>query len=307
MTGVTEGHLALHYQGSRGGRDAALLDIAQDHALCVITRAGLFQRELVFKGGTALRKFRAGHSGRFSTDMDFSAPEPEVGMSVLTTLDGAELSGFRFRVSPQDDGYRRANLTLETPLGIPQLGAKVEFSRYRTTLPPETLNPVSLPIHRRYGFDVPAVPVTRLEEAIAEKLARFRRVSLARDLYDLYWFSAHGPFNEPLVRRLWVLKTYRDIVIDGRASRPIDPADVLGTRESERFREEDIGHLTRPVDIPKWLARVHARFHFLRNLTVDEARWAIADPRHRNEVERELDSFRDEIWHREQPPGPRKE
>ena len=57
---ITEGHLARHYQGRRGGRGPALLDIAQDHALALLHAAGLFQRGLVFKGGTSLRKFRAG-------------------------------------------------------------------------------------------------------------------------------------------------------------------------------------------------------------------------------------------------------
>ena len=68
---ITEGHLARHYQGRRGGRGPALLDIAQDHALALLHAAGLFQRGLVFKGGTSLRKFRAGAAGRFSTDLDF--------------------------------------------------------------------------------------------------------------------------------------------------------------------------------------------------------------------------------------------
>jgi len=52
MTRITEGHLARHYQGVRGGRDAALLDIAQDHALHLLHNSGLFDRGLVFKGGT---------------------------------------------------------------------------------------------------------------------------------------------------------------------------------------------------------------------------------------------------------------
>lgn len=33
MTRIAEGYLARPYQGVKGGRDAALLDIAQDHAL----------------------------------------------------------------------------------------------------------------------------------------------------------------------------------------------------------------------------------------------------------------------------------
>lgn len=41
MTRITEGHLARHYQGLKGGRDAALLDIAQGHALHVLHNSGL--------------------------------------------------------------------------------------------------------------------------------------------------------------------------------------------------------------------------------------------------------------------------
>ncbi|SHI58491.1 hypothetical protein SAMN02745244_00651 [Tessaracoccus bendigoensis DSM 12906] len=56
MSRVTEGYLVRHYQGAKGGRDAALLDIAQDHALHLLHEAGLFDHGLVFKGGTALRE-----------------------------------------------------------------------------------------------------------------------------------------------------------------------------------------------------------------------------------------------------------
>ena len=72
---ITEGYLVRHYQGAAGARDAALLDVAQDHLLMHLHSVGLFDQELVFKGGTALRKFRAGNLGRFSTDLDFSVPD----------------------------------------------------------------------------------------------------------------------------------------------------------------------------------------------------------------------------------------
>ena len=65
---------------------------------------------------------------------------------------------------------------------------------------------------------------------MAEKLARFRRVSLARDLYDLWWFATSGVLDEALVRRLWVLKVYRDVVVDGRGVKPIDPDDLVVPR-----------------------------------------------------------------------------
>ncbi len=97
MSPLTEGHFARHYQGMRGARDAAMLDIAQDHALYLLAEAGLFERGLVFKGGTALRKYRAGTSGRFSTDLDFAAADEDLALDVLTALDGAQAHGFANR------------------------------------------------------------------------------------------------------------------------------------------------------------------------------------------------------------------
>lgn len=43
---ITEGYLVRHYQGAAGARDAALLDIAQDHLLTHLHTAGLFDRGL---------------------------------------------------------------------------------------------------------------------------------------------------------------------------------------------------------------------------------------------------------------------
>lgn len=83
------------------------------------------------------------------------------------------------------DDVRRGDLRVETPFGTPDIGAKLELSPHGLAMPAEVLEPVPQVIHGRYGFDLPALPVVRMEEAIAEKLARYRRVSLARDLYDL--------------------------------------------------------------------------------------------------------------------------
>lgn len=137
MTRVTEGHLVRHYQGIKGGRDAALLDIAQDHAIYRLHQAGLFDRGLVFKGGTALRKFRAGNAGRFSTDLDFAAPS----LATLQALDEVEINGFSFAIENLGDDGRRGDLRVETPFGSPQLGAKVELARHELNLAAETITP----------------------------------------------------------------------------------------------------------------------------------------------------------------------
>lgn len=292
MTRITEGHLVRHYQGVKGGRDAALLDIAQDHALHLLHEAGLFDRGLVFKGGTALRKFRAGNAGRFSTDLDFAAPSEELALSALQALDGVEVDGFAFDVRNLGDDGRRGDLTVRTPFGTPRLGAKVELARHVLSLEPEHLRPVLLPIHARYDFELPSTPVVRSEEAVAEKLARFRRVSLARDLYDLWWFAASGPLDEALVRRLWVLKVYRDVVVDGRGIKPIDPHGVLRARTARDFRPEDIGYLTRPLRIDEWISAVRTRYAFIADFDEDERRWVECNERDLYQVDSTLKSFR---------------
>lgn len=291
MTRITEGHLVRHYQGARGGRDAALLDIAQDHALQLLHQAGLFRQGLVFKGGTALRKLRAGNAGRFSTDLDFAAPGEDLPLAVLQALDGAELDGFSFAIANLGDDGRRGDLRVMTPFGSPQLGAKVELARHRLSLAPDLLEPVRLPIHDRYDFAPLPIPVIKVEEAVAEKLARYRRVSLARDLYDLQWYAGAGAIDEPLIRRLWVLKVYRDIVVDRRGDKPIDPADVLAARTAKDFRREDIGYLTKPVRIDQWIGTVRSRYAFLSDLDDEERRWAECSERDLYEVEKALADF----------------
>lgn len=292
MTRITEGYLARHYQGVRGGRDAALLDIAQDHALRLLHNAGLFARGLVFKGGTALRKFRAGNAGRFSTDLDFAAPDEEVALAALQALDSVEVDGFTFAIENLGDDGRRGDLLVDTPFGRPQLGAKIELARYALSLAPDVLEPVRLPIHDRYDFILPPTPVVRIEEAVAEKLARYRRVSLARDLYDLQWFATSGAFDESLIRRLWILKVYRDVVVDCRGTKPVDPQEILRPRDEREFRQEDIGYLTKPVRIKEWIAIVRSRYAFLARLDAEQQRWAQCNERDLHEVETALASFR---------------
>ncbi|MCL2466445.1 MAG: nucleotidyl transferase AbiEii/AbiGii toxin family protein [Micrococcales bacterium] len=285
---ITEGHLVRHYQGARGARDAALLDIAQDHALHLLDAAGLFDRGLVFKGGTALRKYRAGNAGRFSTDLDFAAPGDALALDALAALDGTAIDGFSFQVTGLGAEGRRGDLHVGTPFGSPNLGAKIELARHPLSLATHCLEPVPMPIHRTYSIEVPTVPVIRREEAAAEKLARFRRVCLVRDLYDLQWFATHSVMDADLVRRLWVLKTYRDVVVDHRGDRPFHPDDVLCSRKAAGLAHEDIGYLTQPVRIDRWLAIVRSRYAFLADLRSDEAQWCAANPRDLHAVTTEL-------------------
>lgn len=287
---ITEGYLSQHYQGRSGGRDPALLDIAQDHAIALLQSQGVFDLGVVLKGGTALRKCRAGNAGRFSTDLDFAVEDEATAALLLDTLDGAEVDGFGFTLRNRD-GDRRADLVVDTPFGRPSLAAKVDLSTRGLWLSPVEEPPIPLPIHKRYDVVIQSIPVMALEEQISEKLARYRRASLARDLYDLAW-CAGRPFDEALVRRMWVLKCYFDIVDDGLGTKPIAATDVLAARTESSFASEQIGYLTKPVDVDGWVRAVRTRFSFLEQLTDEEMEWAEANPGDRWAAQQAVEAFR---------------
>jgi len=88
---ITQGYLSRHFQGRSGMADAALLDVAQDYALKHLHDHGVFSLGIALKGGTALRKFRAGNAGRFSTDLDFAAPDADSAGRFTTDMSSAFL------------------------------------------------------------------------------------------------------------------------------------------------------------------------------------------------------------------------
>ncbi len=242
----------------------------------------------MFKGGTSLRKCRAGNDGRFSTDLDFAAPDEDTVLETCGVIDGTRVGGFEYHLDSDRGDGRHWRLRVSHPdLGAPNIAASVEFARRPLALPPVNLGFVQVPIHKHYGFRLPVLPVVAEAEACAEKLARYRRVSLGRDLYDLNHFAGRA-INEALVRRLWVLKVWGDVVDDRRGVGPLDPDEVLHERRERDFEPDSIGVLTRPVDLLAWEARVRARFAFLAALDGDERRWAACDERHRREVEAQL-------------------
>lgn len=286
---LTEAIVGLHGAGRSDTYGAALLDVAQDHLLWLLAELGHFDDgSLVFKGGTSLRKCRLGGAGRFSTDLDLVAPDDDTVVEVCEAIDGATVAGFRFSLAAaRGDGRHWGLQVTHSRLGPPDVVASVEFARRPLIVVPEALGFVAVPVHRAYEIDLPILPVISESEACAEKLARYRRVALGRDVYDLAQF-ANRPIDERLVRRLWVLKVWGDVVDEGRGSKPLDAADVIAERAERDFAPESIGKLTQPVHIAAWERRVRDRFGFLTDMDGDEQRWASCDPRHRVEIDEAL-------------------
>ena len=288
---ITEGYLARHYRGRKGGRAPALLDVAQDYALKIVADSGLFTLGLTFKGGTALRKYLVGTAGRFSTDLDFAAEEEGIGDLLFETLDGKELYDVRFSIEIDTPG-RRGRLNIISPLGSPEIDAKIEVTMRAPWLSPQWTDPVPIPVHKAYEFQPVNVPILALEESLAEKLAAFRRRALVRDLYDLALFHT-GQFNEDLVRELTYLKVFTDVTEDGLGTGPFEPnKDILRPRKASDFLPEDIGILAGEVNISLWLEKVHSRFEFLGNNTEEQKRWSQCNPKDAYNVRRVIESFR---------------
>jgi predicted nucleotidyltransferase component of viral defense system len=268
---ITAGYLARHAGPARGARDVALLDVCQDYALDYLNMLSVFEFGVVLKGGTSLRKFRAGNAGRFSTDLDFATPDADTAEFVINCLDGAKHHEVRMHVESRE--ALRGVIRFETPLGEPTVAAKLELSSRPLWLPTQRVAPIPLPVHKAYEFVLPNLPVPAIEEAIAEKLAAWRRRRKMRDLYDLFWFG-QGALNEVLVRRLFVLKVWNDVVRDGLGDAPLDPAEVVADVDYRRLPQEDIGLLTQPVDPKAWLQFVRQRYAFVVDFDQDEHRVA---------------------------------
>ena len=103
-TNLTVGQIARHTPRGAGaqGRDAAIVDIAQDLLLRHLHGSGVLDA-LAFKGGTALRKLYAGNAGRFSLDLDFSSTEigadpDDVLANLIAAVDGLKVGPFGYGV-----------------------------------------------------------------------------------------------------------------------------------------------------------------------------------------------------------------
>jgi len=98
---LTPGYIARHAPAqSAQGREAALIDIAQDLLLRDLADQGVLEL-VTFKGGTALRKVYAGSGGRFSTDFAVASPDDEyssVSSLIENAINGRQLGPFHYGI-----------------------------------------------------------------------------------------------------------------------------------------------------------------------------------------------------------------
>lgn len=291
---LTPGYIARHAPAqSAQGREAALIDIAQDLLLRDLADQGVLGL-VTFKGGTALRKVYAGAGGRFSTDLDFAVADPNDDFTAVSNLienaiNGRQLGPFTYGIE-----YRRGrpHITYISDLGLSSSGAlqsKLDIAP-PPWLTPTTRSWVPLSIHERYGGPLPQLPIVQLEENIAEKIARLNRRTLARDAFDLAWIAQQPgiTLNQALIRRLAVLKCWVDK--NGLTSahhtwapipdaQPFDVTRWLQPRAKKDFDDEQIGLLTTPPpNLDDLGASLSKYYGWLTQLDQEEKTAARAEP-----------------------------
>lgn len=240
--------------GFYGGRvrDEAYLELAQEHFLDWMRAEGIISRQqVIFKGGTSLRKFVFGHSGRFSVDLDFTISERHYGEYVLDALaTGFTHEGVTFQASDRiDSSAVKTAWRATTPaLGESRLQSRLDFSTRELLIAPT--NPtqrkeIASIDENTLGFVPVLFPIAALEETAAEKLARFRRVVFARDLYDLCHLIPLVRDRLDVIKDLLFFKVWGDVVEDDRGTKPFHGGDEFGTKKLEDVQGgTDIGILT---------------------------------------------------------------
>lgn len=102
-----------------------------------------------------------------------------------------------------------------------------------------------------------------LSENLAEKLARFRRLIFARDLYDLWKLGPLVRDQLDLIRMIVGFKVYFDIIEEGQAgARPFrGGVEFQARRADDVVDPDDLGLVMgEPGSIPDMLATVHGIF-----------------------------------------------
>lgn len=299
---LTRGYVQRHIPpGSGLNLDIAILDIAQDLLLTHFEVAGVFDGLVVFKGGTALRKLFAGSQGRFSTDLDLAMVQSGGDRAALAELVAEQarttLGPFRFEPTCNRGRWQ---IRVHSSFGDPHIAIKLDVGP-PCWIEPERRGFIETPTQRRYGFEMPPLPCARLEEILAEKIARLARRATARDASDLVWAattSPHSRFSGPTVRKLAVLKIWVDNHGLGPdwtpavAPTPFDAERWLSPRGD--WDDEQIGLLaTPPPRIEELEAALSRLYGWLADLTDMEARLARADASDRAEVIRAVQNLPD--------------
>lgn len=266
------------YSNESGLRDIMIAEkeVVLTFLLQLLSERGILDR-LAFKGGTCLRKMFLGTQGRFSTDLDFTGiadhDHEEVILAMMEAFE-QPFHGIQFAVA--DEGYYETQDGLSwgvNPTYAHQWNAsgvseaRLQISRRETpTLPTERRPQIEQSYFKLLPFAPAEITCLALEEILAEKIRACYQRNKARDIFDLGVFATR-PLNQPLIRRLVVLKLWQ-------ARDSFDPARLMQKfQDGLDFDWGDLAQLVRrtvQIDQERITADCVRGFGFLAELTDEE-------------------------------------
>jgi len=277
------------YSNESGLRDIMIAEkeVVLTFLLQLLSERGILNR-LAFKGGTCLRKMFLGTQGRFSTDLDFTGIEEHDHEEViLAMMEAFERPFHGIQLAIPDEGYYETQDGLSWGVnptyahewnasGVSEI--KLQISRRETpTLPTEQRAQIFQSYFRFLPFAPADIVCLALPEMLAEKIRACYQRNKARDIYDLGMFATR-PLNQPLIRRLVVLKLWQ-------ARDTFDPARLMQKFEDGRdFDWDDLRQLLNRavvIDRERITTDCVKSFGFLADLTDDEK--AVARDPHQRE------------------------
>ncbi len=266
------------YATESGLRDIMISEkeVVLTFLLQLLSERGILDR-MAFKGGTYLRKMFIGSSGRFSTDLDFTGvgehDHEDVILDMLTAFE-QPFHGLQFAIpdnayyETQDGLSWGVNPTYAHEWNMSgESEVRIQVSRRETpTLPTERRAQIEQSYFKHLPFAPAEINCLAMPEVLAEKIRACYQRSKARDIHDLGTF-ARRPLNQPLIRRLVVLKLWQ-------AGDAFDPERLMQKfMDGREFDWDDLRQLlNRAVAIEKeriCADCVHG-FGFLAELTDDE-------------------------------------
>jgi predicted nucleotidyltransferase component of viral defense system len=149
-------------------------------------------KQMVFKGGTALRKLVFGTAGRFSENLDFAAlaADPEAAqLDLMTTLQNRGKDGVSTRFDRWDvagPGTLQALCSFDSSTGAGHFELDVTVGQRPTLIGAIWQIPARQSYFERLGFDPAPILSMQSAEIGAEKLAAIHRRSGNRNPKDIW-------------------------------------------------------------------------------------------------------------------------
>jgi predicted nucleotidyltransferase component of viral defense system len=178
-------------------------------------------KQMVFKGGTALRKLVFGAAGRFSEDLDFAALAADTEaaqLELMATLEDGGQDGVSAKFDKWDvagPGTLQALCSFDSSIGAGHFELDVTVGQRPTLVGAIWQTPARQSYFDRLGFDPAPILSMQSAEIGAEKLAAIHRRSANRnpkDIWDLWKWLMRPPRDQEIAafRQLWPVRLWFD-------------------------------------------------------------------------------------------------